>query len=289
MANPSGHIAGDMKWFVYRYPQKPKTLMALGSILTQPDDLESSLNYETGIRLFLANEKWDQTDVVQRIIHAELSKEFAGRLKALLPAVSPVASIGGGVEGNLSDTSEATLQALDIRAEVVKRDAAKDHINEALQTPEVSQYVRRGLYAKPLYMIIGVASCKKLLMSDTRSQEKGFSADVDASTAVIGAEAGAGLSTSTKTSSGADLEVQEQCDFAYRVRKFQYSRFRREIKKATDLTDGALFGGESDKEVPLTNAEAEAMDDEVAVFDEFETEDVEIESDGGVDFFRLRV
>lgn len=48
MTKPLGHIAGDMKWFAYRYPQKPDTLMALGSILTRCDDLESSLNYEAG-------------------------------------------------------------------------------------------------------------------------------------------------------------------------------------------------------------------------------------------------
>lgn len=34
MTDPSGRITDDMKWFVYRYRQKPDTLMALGDILT---------------------------------------------------------------------------------------------------------------------------------------------------------------------------------------------------------------------------------------------------------------
>lgn len=283
MASPTGHISGQMKWFVYRYPQKPNTLMALGSILTRRDDLESSLNHEGGIRLFEANEKWDQTDAIQRILRANLSKDLGGGLKALLPAVQPVLSIGGSVEGKFSDVSEITCQALDIRAEVLKRDTAKDYINEALQTPEVSRYVKRCLYAKPLYMIIGVASCKKLLISDTRTREGAFSAGFDAGTAVVAAEAGAGLWTGKTASSGTDLEVQEECDFAYRVRKFQYSRFRRGFKTGKDVTDGAVFGRDDDTgEVPLTSAEAEAIYDEVAVFDDFDSDDDEIDSPDSV-------
>lgn len=144
MVISSGHIAGDMKWFVHRYPQKHNTLMMIGSILTQPDDLESSLNYEKGIKPFPVDGKLDQTAAVQQVIKAELSKDLGGRLKAVLPTISPVVNTGGGVEARFSDISEATINALDIRAEVIKRGAAGEYINEALQTPEVSQYVRKN-------------------------------------------------------------------------------------------------------------------------------------------------
>lgn len=260
--------------------------MALGSILVRPDDLESSLNYEAGIKRFLANEKFDETDVIQRIIHANFTEDFSGRLKALLPAISPVFSIGGGVEGKVYHDSGVTLQAMDIHAEVLHRDAAKDHINEALQTPDVDQYVKKGLFARPLYMIIGVASCKKLLMSSTKTREIVFSADLEAEAAITGAEAGAGLSTDKKASAGTDMEIQEDCDFAYRVRKFQYSRLRGVITDAKDVTDGAMFGKDFDRgEVPLTSAEAEEMYDEVAVFDEFDSDDDDIDSPNGVIMF----
>lgn len=172
---------------------------------------------------------------------------------------------------------------MDIRAEVLKRDTAQTYISEALQTPEVSQYVKRCLYAKPLYMIIGVTSCKQLLISNTRTRESAFSAGFDAATVAAAAEAGAGLSTGKKASPGTDLEVQEECDFAYRVRKFQYSRFRRGFKTGKDVTDGAVFGREDDtREVPLTSAEAEAIYDEVAVFDDFDSDDDEIDSHDGM-------
>lgn len=283
MANPSGHISGDMKWFVYRYPQKPNTLMALGSILTKPDDLESSLNYEAGIKAFHADGKLDQTVAVQRVIHAELSKELGGRLKALLPTLSPMVNIGGGVEGRFSDTSEATINASGISAEVIKRDAAGAYINEALQIAKVSEYVKRGLWAKSLYMIIGVAKCKKLVMGDSENQERTFSTDLDANLAVMGLEAGVGSSMGNKVSLGTEVEIQEDCDFAYRVREFQYSRFRKGFKKATDVTDGALFGqGSGLREVPLTSAEIEALYDEVPIFDGFESEDEEFDSPDGM-------
>lgn len=168
-----------------------------------------------------------------------MSKGFVGRLKALLPTMSPVLSIGGAVEVKFLNTSEATWQALDIRAKALTLDAAKDHINEALQTPDVDQYVKKGLSARPLYMIIGVASYKKLLMSDTKTREITFSSDLDADVSIAGAAAGPGLSTDKKASSGTDLEIQEECDFAYRVRKFQYTRFRKGLKSANDVTDGS--------------------------------------------------
>ncbi|KAG6362259.1 hypothetical protein INS49_010489 [Diaporthe citri] len=170
-----------------------------------------------------------------------------------------------------------------IRAEVVKRGAAGEYINEALQIPEVSQYVRKGLYAKSLYMIIGVATCKKLSMSHARTRETMFSADLDANLAVLGPEAGAGLSIGNKASSAVELEIQEECDFSCRVGKFQYSRRRRIIREAKDFTDGALFDRESGtNDVPLTDTEAEAIYSDEPVFDEFESEDEAVYSSDGV-------
>lgn len=132
-------------------------------------------------------------------------------------------------------------------------------------------------------MIIGVATCKKLSMSHARTRESMFSADLDANLAVLGSEAGVGMSNGNKASLAVELEIQEECDFSYRVRKFQYSRRRRVIRKAKDVTDGALFDRESDANVaPVTNAEAEAMSSDEPVFDDFESEDEAIDSPEGV-------
>jgi len=39
-----GQLAGKMKWLVARYPKPVGELICLGSILTDPEDPESSLN-----------------------------------------------------------------------------------------------------------------------------------------------------------------------------------------------------------------------------------------------------
>lgn len=103
------------------------------------------------------------------------------------------------------------------------------------------------------------------------------------SLAAAGIEAGAGVSTGRKAAAESELEVQEECAFAYRVREFQYSRFRRGIKTVGDVIEGALFDGDGGRrEVPLTSEEADAKYDEVPVFDGFESEDEEIDSMDGV-------
>ncbi|KAI1125136.1 hypothetical protein F5Y10DRAFT_247734 [Nemania abortiva] len=270
----TGYVAGDMKWHVYRYPQKPKTLMVIGSILTRPDDLESSLNYSTGIEQLRPDQLMDQTPVVRRTVTAELSKNIGGRLKAVLP-VNPFISAGGGVEAERTKQLEATVDALDVRAVSIMPDTAKEYINRALQTPGVVQYVKEGLWARSLYLIVGTASCRRLVMGDTQSREIKVSAEVDAGIMVSGVEAGAGVSKGQKISAGSELEIQEECDFAYRVREFQYSRRKGAIKRTEDWTKGTMFSNDPARsESSLTSAGGE---EEVPEFDGFEDDDEDVE------------
>ncbi|KAJ3577334.1 hypothetical protein NPX13_g3237 [Xylaria arbuscula] len=276
---PTSHVAGDMKWHVYRYPQKPKTLMVVGSILTRPDDLESSLNYSSGIEPFRADQLMDQTLAVKRTIQSELSKNAGGRLKAMLP-VNPFISAGAGIEAEHTKQLEATVDALDVRAVSIMPDTAKDYINRALATPRIVQYVKEGLWSRSLYLVVGTATCRKLVMSDSHSWEKKASAEADIGITASGVEAGAGVSKGHHASVNSGIEIEEECDFAYRVREFQYSRRKRGVKSTKDWLEGAMFANDSAGKVPLTSAEIEVLSDEIPEFDCFEDEDEEIEEDG---------
>lgn len=268
MPNSSG-LKGDKLWHVYRYPQRPNTLMILGSILTKPDDLESSLNHASGIEAFPPEKIEDQTGAVRLFVRSELSKTHGGRIKALLP-FSPIASAGGGVGATSSRSVDATVEASGVRAVAVLPQNAQDYLERALQTPRVIEYVRKGVFSEPLYMIVGVATCKGIKVGDASGKLRSGSLDLDASLTVGGVEAGVGVSREKVSSGGSEREVVEECDFAYRVREFQYSRRKKRIKKASNVTDGAMFGND--------NPEQEDPFEEVPVFEYFESEDEDVNS-----------
>lgn len=283
MTQTVSQVAGARKWHVYRYPQQPKTIMVLGSILTKPDDLESSLNFESGIKSFPQDKRRNDSHAVRRVIHAELSTDIRGKLRAMLPTFAPIVNAGAGLEANRLSSIQATVEALDIHAESIIPGTAKAYIDEALLTPEVIKYVSKGMFAKPLYLIVGVATCKKLYIGDASVRERGLSTEAGLGLTPAGIEAEAGASANRNASAGSEWEIQEECAFAYRVREFQYSRLRRRITGAKDVIDGSLFGGDGGRvDVPLTTAEVEAEYHDVPVFDEFESEDEEMDSPDGL-------
>lgn len=269
MTNSSG-VQGDKLWHVYRYPQKPNTLMVLGSILTKPHDLESSLNLASGIDPFPPDKIEDQTPAARLFMRSELTKTNGGRIKALLP-VSPVVSGGGGIDAKVSRSIEATVEALSVRAKAVLPNNAKSYMEKALQAPPILDYVRKGIFAEPLYMIVGVATCQRLTMGDSSSKIRSGSVSLDAALTVGGVEAGVGVSREKGKSAESEREVTEECDFAYRVREFQYSRRKKQIKKSDDFKDGAMFGTD--------HPEEEDPFEEVPVFVYFESEDEDVDSD----------
>lgn len=266
----SSRITGAKLWHVYRYPQKPNTLMVLGSILTKPDDLESSLNHASGIEAFPPDKIEDQTGMVRQFVRSELSKTKGGRIKALLP-FSPIASAGGGVGATSSRSIEATVEASGVRAVAVLQHNAQDYLERALQAPRVLDYVRKGVFSEPLYMIVGVATCQRLTLGEASSKKRSGSVDLDASLTVGGIEAGIGVSREKGSSADSEREIAEECDFAYRVREFQYSRRKKQIKKSANVTDGAMFGTDH-------HQEEDGLFEEVPVFEYFESDDEDVDS-----------
>lgn len=243
--------------------------MVLGSILTKPDDLESSLNYPNGIEAFPPEKIEDQTGAVRLFVRSELSKTHGGRVKALLP-FSPVASAGGGVDATSSRSVDATVEASGVRAVAVLPHTAQDYIERALQVPSVVEYVRKGVFSEPLYMIVGVASCKSIYVGDASSKARSGAIDLDAGLTVGGVETGIGVSREKASVADTEREVIEERDFAYRVREFQYSRRKKRIKKSANVTEGAMFG--------TNQPGGKDPFEEVPVFEYFESGDEDVDS-----------
>lgn len=287
MTQVTSQVAGARKWHVYRQPQKPNIIMVIGSILTKPDDLETSLNFERGIESFPQDKRRDETHAVRRVIHTEMSADTGGELKAMLPILAPVVNAGAGLGAKNSKSDEATVEALDIHAESIMPGTANPYIDKALLTHEVAEYVKKGMFTRRLYLIVGVATCKRLFIGDSSAQEQTFSAKGDLGLPPAGAEAEARAFANRNALVESELEIQEECAFAYRVREFQYSRLRRRITGAKDITEGSVFGGAGGRaDVPLTTAEVEAEYHDVPKFDYFESEDEEVDT---ADVLRLQV
>ncbi|KAI2466432.1 hypothetical protein F4781DRAFT_353453 [Annulohypoxylon bovei var. microspora] len=273
MANPSGRIAGPIRWHIYREPQPPNTRMALGSILTKPDDLETSLNYGSGIEAVPPEKRENCTTMVQRIIKSELSKDLSGKLSALLPTV-PGVSGGGGLEGARSSNAQATFVSQNVRAQIISPETAKEYMDRALLGPKVLEFVRGCLFTKPLYLIVGVATCSNLTASETRSGSRSGSAK--AAVSAMGTQVTGSFLMANQGSVGNEFVVDDECDFAYRVREFQYSRRRKVFKKSSDVTDGAMFSRDDED----TDMGVDDEGEEVAQFEYLEDEDEDVESDG---------
>ncbi|KAI1140172.1 hypothetical protein F5Y05DRAFT_377435 [Hypoxylon sp. FL0543] len=273
MANPSGRIAGPIRWHIYREPQPPNTLMALGSILAKPDDLETSLNYGSGIEKFPPNKVEDCTPIVRRIITSELTGDVGAKLSALLP-ILPWAGGGGGVEGGRSRNVQAMVESQNIRAQVILPDTAKEYMDRALLNPRVVEYAKECLFTKPLYLIVGVATCSKSTASETRTGRRNVSAE--AAVSAMGAQVSGSVLAASQGTVGGEYEVGQECDFAYRVREFQYSRRRKAFKKSKDAVEGALFGLDDED----SSVKADEDGEDVPHFEYLEDEDENIESNG---------
>jgi hypothetical protein len=115
-----------------------------------------------------------------------------------------------------------------------------------MQPPEVQEYVKNCNFSKTLYMIIGVASTKKLRIKEESSKQRfagvGVTAPYPGGTD-LGAVGGCHMSKQTAVS---EMNTEQQRDFAYRIREFTYWKYRREkVRRKADRNAGALFRTEN--------------------------------------------
>jgi hypothetical protein len=258
-----------MKWLVPRYPEEPGTLMILGSILSDPENLESSLNRLSGVVPIPERDVRDQSKAVRQQVQTELSQQSSLLLKAM--SSSPLLGAGVAVEGHLTHGVETTVGALGVSAKVFI--PTEEYMKKALEDSSVKKFAKSGLFAKSLYIIVGVATASKLVLKETQSASHGGSVDAQLAPPGSGTELATKAAHEKTGKSTSTLEVEGECDFAYRVREFQYSKIWRSFKDKRDVTEGALFGLK-DAILGVKGGNTKADDGEYApAFVEFEDED----------------
>jgi hypothetical protein len=268
----------DQKWLVPRYAVEPGKLLVLGAILTDPENPETSLFWPADKPVPVPDEQiLDGSMAVRQQIHSELSTNTSALLKAV-PPNSPLFNAGLKVEGKSSDEVSTTVEALGVTAKYFI--PGKTYMEKALATTAVKAKAKElGLLKSlSLFMVVGVATAKGLTVTEDQSHES--SVATSAQISAQGAELEAELSHGKTAKAGGTLKVDSVCDFAYRVRRFEYSKWSGTFKDRGDHTEGAMFrpGADADK-----NAEAkDAQEEEILVFEGFADTDID-----GPDSFTL--
>ncbi|KAL7895093.1 hypothetical protein HDV63DRAFT_134066 [Trichoderma sp. SZMC 28014] len=230
----SRKLAEKMKWIVTRYPKPCGQLIALGAILSDPEDPETRLNWHSTTSI---DPKYliDESTAIQRVIHAGMSDE-----NHILLKLTQLLSGGLNASGGAKDDRKTIIDAVDVEAKIFLPD--KEYMNASMEGPEVQEYVKNCNFSKTLYMIIGVASAKKLRIKEVSSKQRTAGVGVNAAYPGgpdLGAVGGRHKRAETTVS---ELDTEQECDFAYRIREFTYWKHRREkVKMKADRNAGALF------------------------------------------------
>ncbi|EHK48682.1 hypothetical protein TRIATDRAFT_214875 [Trichoderma atroviride IMI 206040] len=259
-----------MKWIVTRYPKPSGQLIALGAILSDPEDPETRLNWHSTTDI---DPKYliDESTAVQRVIHAGISNDDHIMLKL-------TQLLGGGLNasGGAKDDRKTTIDAVDVEAKTFLPD--KKYMNACMETPEVQEYVKKCNFSKTLYMIIGVASANKLRIREESSKQRSAGVGVTASYPGgldLGTVGGCHKNTQTTVS---EMGTEQKCDFAYRIREFTYWKYRREkVKMKADRNAGALFRtGNTENDEGYDDSDDSDNDayENVALFNELKEVDV---------------
>lgn len=232
-----------MKWLVTRYPKAPGQLIVLGAILSDPEEPETCLNRHD-LKEIETKYILDESVAVQRTIQAEVSKDDS----VLIKVAQPLIGAGITLDGLLSKDRTTIVNALDVKAKIFLPD--KEYMNASVEAPGVQNYVNDCNFSKTLYMIVGVASAKKLIVEEETSQQRHVGAGAMAALPESsGAEVVLESSHGSSKKAVLGLTIAEECDFAYRVREFTYWRHRKhKVKSKDDRTAGTLFGTENDED-----------------------------------------
>ncbi|KAL2855141.1 hypothetical protein BJX68DRAFT_23370 [Aspergillus pseudodeflectus] len=266
-----GELAGPKTWLIARSATKPGQLLRLGSILTDALNPGSSLNLGRIVAV-PAECKYDDADLVKLRIESELHQSRS----LLVSAASsiPVLSAAAALDGCWSRDPRTTVDALNVRATSFV--PTKEYMDEALADESVVEYLRRGLFAKSIYLIVGVATASRLSVVETQAGTSGLGASAKAT---VPEAVDLGIEASHRSQAGSTVtkETAEDCDFAYRVREFEYSRIPRRVRDKGLMTKKTMFGLEEKA------TSSDDLDDAVPQFEWFEDEDVSVDgSEGGL-------
>lgn len=242
-----------MKWLVPRYPKKPGTLITLGSILAKPDDPETRLNKilpgdsDEVKKLAEVDPQHvkDESMAVRRGIQSDLFSKKSTLIKAMAPTV-----LGPGVcvEGKLVRGVQTTVEALQVVAKVFQppQQQLDLHMKAAVAHPGVQYFMKKHNFSKMLYLVVGVATATKLSVRESRPGDYNALAGAGIDAGPVGTTK-VEIALAGKHSTASEFEMEEECDFAYRLRAFTCHKYRASL--ATDRGDmvrGTLFGQRGD-------------------------------------------
>ncbi|KAK6362669.1 hypothetical protein TWF730_000124 [Orbilia blumenaviensis] len=240
-----GRLAGQMKWHIARYPRPVGTLIKLGSVLTDPYDPETSINRNSAPIPIDPTDLSDQSDAIQTAIIATTSERRSASTGADAPTWAPLIDMGVLAEVERTKDYQVIVNTEAVTAQVFL--PAEQWLSNLLKDPQIVRHIQEHFFPT-LYVIIGVATASRVSISEKGS--RGYNTTLSSSASItpagvganVGVSDGACSSTSAKYSTPPDRRV----DFAYRVRKFEYSKVRRKLKaQYKDITEGALMDFES--------------------------------------------
>ncbi|MCJ1324280.1 hypothetical protein MMC10_000942 [Thelotrema lepadinum] len=244
-----------MSWLVPRYSSAPGQLIVLGSILYDPEEPESCLNRHQ-IKEIDPKHIHDESAALQRAIQTEKPNDYASLLKIAQPLLDAALGVGG----KPSKDRKLFVDEMDVTAKSFLPD--REYMDASVEVPCVQQYVKECYFSKTLYIIVGVASARKLGTEEVTSQGSGTEAAADSQHGV-----------SKKAVSG--LKFEEVCDFAYRVRKFTYRKLRKnKVKTKGDWSEGALFRATDNDDEEDDDDDNDSEDEYLAGFNDLEDSDV---------------
>ncbi|KAM0260504.1 hypothetical protein ACHAQJ_002737 [Trichoderma viride] len=245
-----GQLVGNMLWLVPRYVEKHDTLMKLGSILTDPEDLESSLNLDA-IPAIPPSARRDATAHVRHHVRSEISNsnDLFAKAMSTLPLFSAGASAGASADWRWSHSADTMVDAIDVKAEVFIPD--KKFMEEAMKHNAVIEYIRKWSFSKSLYIIVGVATAGEISIKEKQNRQHEAGSSIHLTAPGNLGEIEGGFKHEGGTSKESDLSFVKTCDFAYRIRKFVYTRIRG-LKDKGNYGRSAMFGREDALKTPST-------------------------------------
>ncbi|KAH7383917.1 hypothetical protein BKA66DRAFT_463078 [Pyrenochaeta sp. MPI-SDFR-AT-0127] len=244
MSAPSGRLAGEMKWLVARYPKPPGSMIKLGSILTDSKEPESSLNLESKEGIKDVPNARDESVAVRATITSELSSNLNALLEVKIPG-NPIVDAAVKIQADKSKSVETVVDAMNVRAEIFL--PSEEYMDAALANPAIVNYMKGGPlpFSKRVYVIVGVATAEKLDLQERLKKNTSASMSAGASASGDTAKAEGAVSGGNQGSMDIHRQIDVDCDFAYRVREFVYSKMplaKGKWVKGNDVTEGTMFG-----------------------------------------------
>jgi len=231
------HLHGSTKWLIPHQPPPAGKVLALGSILTDPENPLSSINCRAGLCWAPEIHHHGNHDHTAPLIKG-IEHELVNNREVLHQAVLPTNPLGKAaaclLESTLPSDMPAILNALNVTAAVFHPPTA--YMRRALNEENVLKHHTKF---NALYVVVGIATSGRLDWSEARSKEERRRFDEERAQRQRSGIAN-GLTHDSAIAIADDIEqaavafadqvcrmqpklgIVQSYDVAYRVREFKY-------------------------------------------------------------------